>query len=151
MPGEAQETCRRTQIVLQVLQSSFKIFLSLSGRRGAFVSRWAGKVSDLRWIQEQTPRFPPNHAEAVSNISDQLQRPVGGWGTQTNTHKYTNSLEFPSTCVKLFLYVLIGLTGCPSWSMPRRGGTLEQSLPFQTPGHWKLPGCWGNYEIKLVD
>lgn len=63
----------------------------LPGRRRPTVSRRAGKVSDLRRIQEQAARFPEDDSEAVGHVGYQLQRPVGGRGTHTHTHGRTHT------------------------------------------------------------
>lgn len=135
---DVMSTCltQATQCEVNSAECSFNVFLTscVSGRRGAFVPRGAGEVSDLRRVQKQTARFPPNHPETVCDVGDQLQCPVGGRGTHTNTHTVTHKTHTHTHCntpthththcnthtvscatvaVLNSLCVLIGPSGCP--------------------------------------
>lgn len=42
------------------------------------------------------------------------------------------------------------ISGCAAWSMSRGGRLLEQPVQVQTPGHWSLPGCRGQWTIDIL-
>lgn len=113
------QTCGNQAGTTNTLQLSFNILLTVSlsllGRRGAFVSRWAGKVSDVWRVQEQTPRFPPDHAETVRHLGDQLQCSMGGWGTQTQKHAHAKTQKHKYT--RRHRHGIMNLCLCGDWSV----------------------------------
>lgn len=127
------------------------VFFSLTGWCSQIVSCRAGEVFDSRWLQKEVICVFENYSKTDSHISHKFQSAVGSRGDSEDLHVLRKSINRFELCIrgkKCFLmlnmyWLIINLTGCPTWSLPGRGWALEWFVQIQTSGHWRLLGSRG--------